>query len=167
MSQLSDLWTSSVCVGSTRSGGPNPDGAQKSNIGLSSENQMWKYPRVIWLAKEKKKRGNETTYFSEELKMHSSKWEKMFELIVARYVVKPWKCLFYVTPLSFTSLSSPQTHKKPAKRLSRLGLALSNGRRLSFIAQTFTILFAMYEPAVWQRLPLYQRDNFGGFYFSP
>lgn len=97
-------------------------------------------------------------------KQASWKREKAFKLIIARYFVKHWKCFLCVPPLPFAFLSSPQTHKEPAKQLSRLGLALSNEHRFSFIAQTFTILFAMYQPTVWQRLPLYHRDIFWLFF---
>lgn len=81
-----------------------------------------------------------------------------------RVSVDSTKMLFVCSTTFLCFLSSPQTHKKPAKQLSRLGFALSNEHGFSFIAQTFTILFAMYPPAVWQRPPLYQRDIFWLFF---
>ena len=65
----------------------------------------------------------------------------------------------------FTFLSPPQTQRWPAKGLNRFGPAFSNEHGFSFIAQTFTILFAAYPPADWQRLPLYRRDIFWLFFF--
>ena len=72
--------------------------------------------------------------------------------------------MLFVRFLHFIFLSSPNTHRDPARKLSRLVPALSNEHGFSFIAQTFTILFAMYQPAVWQRQPLYYRDIFWLFF---
>lgn len=139
--------------------GPNPNRAQKSNIGLSPEAQMWKYCTLIWLAMKKKRKPHTTSYPSDQMKRQIAKRrEQAFKLIIARYFVQHWKSLLYHPSLSFTFLSSPQALSEAAKQLSRSGLALSNEHIFSFIAQTFTILFAMYQPAAWQRLPLYHRD---------
>lgn len=55
----------------------------------------------------------------------------------------PFTTLFY-----FTFLSSPLRHPESAKHLSRLDHASSTKHGFSFIAQTFAVLFAMYQPAV-------------------
>ncbi len=83
---------------------------------------------------------------------------KEYKLLIFGYFVKHWKCFLYVLPLFFPVFS--QDTYRACQKLSRLGLALSNEHGFSFIAQTFTILFAMQQPAAWQRLPLYQSDIF-------
>lgn len=67
--------------------------------------------------------------------------------------------------LSLTFLYFLPTHKNPTKQLHRLGHAASTECGFGFIAPTFTVLFALCQPAVWQRLPLYQGDIFGLFFF--
>lgn len=68
---------------------------------------------------------------------------------------------FQSTKNPFVFCTTLPTHKHSAKQQNRFSHPLSREQRLGFIAQTFTILFAMYKPVDWQRLPLYPGDILG------
>lgn len=68
---------------------------------------------------------------------------------------------FQSTKNPFVFCTTLPTHKHSAKQQNRFSHPLSSEQRLGFIAQTFTILFAMYKPVDWQRLPLYPGDILG------
>lgn len=116
---------------------------------------MWKNCWFIWLTIQQ--------YIL--LAIPQTKWEYRslisFVFIAGRVLKTRFVCLntFLCSPI----LSSDTWML--ARDLSRLDPALSHIQGFSFIAQTFTILFAMYQPAVWQRPPLCRRDIFRLFFF--
>lgn len=90
-----------------------------------------------------------------------AKWKGRYLIIIARYSVNHWKCFLYVPPLSFTFLSSPKTHKEPAKQLSRLVLLWAmNTASVSLLKHLPFCLLCM-SLQVRQRQPLYQGTFFG------